>query len=178
MLDLDQRQGRYGEHLVQLIVTSAGYTCSKPDDTGDGVDLVVSRTQHDGDSPRPPNVEFQVKTIRNPTLAGGKLVYDLEVAHYNCLRADGPTRRYLALVTVPGQNPDDWHDHSQHYSIFRDAVFFVDLLGFPRTENRSRVRVKAALTDRLVPAVVDDFMRRAERDYSRRFRPIGWSRHA
>ncbi|MBX6390894.1 MAG: DUF4365 domain-containing protein [Frankia sp.] len=158
---------------MQLIATAAGYTCYKPDDTGDGIDLVICRTQHDGRSPRPPNLELQVKTIRSPELVDGELVYDLEIRHYNCLRSDGPTRRYLVLVTVPGDDPDSWHGHEEKASIFREAAFYVDLLGRGDTENKNTIRVKAPVAHRLVPAVVRELMRRAEIDYGRRFRRGG-----
>jgi hypothetical protein len=106
VLDLDRHQGRFGEHFAQLIASAAGYTCYKPDDTGDGVDLVITHTQHDGVTVRPPNVELQVKTVRAPSFVSNdtELSYDLEIAHYNALRAPGPTRRYLVIVIVPGRN--------------------------------------------------------------------------
>jgi hypothetical protein len=171
MLELDRHQGRFGEHLAQLIATAAGYTCYKPDDTGDGVDLVITHTQHDGVTFRPPNVELQVKTVRTPSLVnnGRDLSYDLEIAHYNALRAPGPTRRYLVVVVVPGEQPRDWYGQGQEFTVFRKAAYWRDLLGQPTTSNTSRIAVRIPLLSRYTPQVVHGHMTAALDVYRTRF---------
>jgi hypothetical protein len=175
MLELDRHQGRFGEHFAQLIVTSAGYTCYKPDDTGDGIDLVLTHTQHDGVTVRPPNVELQVKTVRMPTLVnnGTELSYDLEVAHYNALRAPGPTKRYLVAVVVPGDQPRDWYGHAPKFTVFREAAYWRDLLGEPTTPNTTTIAVRIPLANRYTPKVVQEHMAAASEALRNQFRLIG-----
>ena len=160
MLELDRHQGRFGEHFAQLIVTAAGYTCYKPEDTGDGIDLVLTHTQHDGVTVRPPNVELQVKTVRTPTLVnkGTELSYDLEVAHYNALRAPGPTKRYLVVVVVPGDQPRDWYGQASEFTVFSEAAYWRDLLGEPTTPNTTTIAVRIPLANRYTPQIVQAHM--------------------
>lgn len=171
MLDLDRHQGRFGEHLVQLIATTAGYTCYKPDDTGDGVDLVITHTQHDGVTARPPNVELQVKTVRAPSLInnGKEISYDLAVAHYNALRAPGPTRRYFVVAVVPSDDPFDWYDDSEDCTLFRKAAYWHDLLGAPTTSNTSSIAVRVPLANRYTPEIVKSHMTGALTGFRSRF---------
>lgn len=173
MLDLDRRQGRYGEHLTRLLVTAAGYSSSKPEDDGDGVDLVVSHTQHDGQTRRPPNLELQVKTVRGPRLvnglAGSSLSYDLELAHYNALRLPGPTARLLVVVVVPGDQPDKWYGQGERFLAFQESAHYVDLTGEPATANRTKIAVHLPLAQRFTPAIVDREMRRARAAQRARF---------
>lgn len=175
MLELDRHQGRFGEHFAQLIVTSAGYTCYKPEDTGDGVDLVLTHTQHDGITVRPPNVELQVKTVRTPTLVnnGTELSYDLEVAHYNALRAPGSTKRYLVVVVVPGDQPRNWHGQATKFTVFREAAYWRDLLGEPATPNTTKIAVRIPLAHRYTPQIVQAHMAVAYEAFRNNFGLIG-----
>lgn len=172
MLELDRHQGRYGEDFARLIATSAGYTCYKPDDTGDGVDLVITHTQHDGVTFRPPNVELQVKTVRTPSsVAGGReLSYDLEVAHYDALRAPGSTRRYLIVVVVPGDETRDWYGHGSDFTVFKRAAYWRDLLNAPTTANTAKIAVRVPLANRYTPQVVQAHMTTAREEFQARFR--------
>jgi hypothetical protein len=160
MLELDRHQGRFGEHFTQLIATAAGYTCYKPDDTGDGVDLVITHTQHDGVTVRPPNVELAVKTVRTAILVNNRteLSYDLEIAHYNALRAPGPTRRYLIIVVVPGAQPHKWYGQGQNFTVFSEAAYWRDLFRAPTTSNTSKIAVRVPLINRYTPQVVHSHM--------------------
>ncbi len=175
MLDLDGHQGRYGEHFAQLIATAAGYTCYKPDDTGDGIDLVITHTQHDGKTYRPPNIELQVKTVRSPSIVahGTELSYDLEVRHYNALRAPGPTRRYLVVVIVPGERPNDWYEEGPDFTVFKRAGYWRDLLDAPDTTNTAKIAVRVPLAKRFTPQVVRDHMSDARRAFLAQFGQAG-----
>lgn len=104
LLHPDTHQGNFGEHLVQLIVTSAGFDCYKPNDYGDGIDLAIAWTHPDGEEVRPPNVELQVKSSRALRTVDDAWSFDLEVSHYNCLRTPGPTRRFLVVVDIRSEN--------------------------------------------------------------------------
>jgi hypothetical protein len=170
MLELNRHQGRFGEHLAQLVATAGGYTCFKPDDTGDGVDLVITHTQHDRVTVRPPNVELQVKTVRKPSIVGDEISYDLEIDSYNALRSPGATRRYLVVVIVPGEEPADWYGHASAFTVFRKAVYWCDLLGKPSTPNTSKIAVRIPLAHRYTPRVVQEHMAAAREDFLRQFK--------
>ena len=171
MLDLDARQGLYGEHLTQLIVTAAGFVPHKPPDLGDGIDVVVSWTQRDQQTVRPPNVELQVKTTRTPRIVGKEVRYDLEVAHYEALRLPGPTQRYLVVVLVP-PDPGDWagHGHDNHW--FARNVLWTDLSGCPPTHNTSTVAVSVPLANIYTPGTVESHMQAAKSGFAARFTPV------
>jgi hypothetical protein len=170
MLDLDTQQGRYGEHLAQLVVTSAGYSCYKPDDTtGDGVDLVITHTQQDGQTARPPNVELQIKTVRRPRIVDGKISYDLEVKHYDALRTPGGTRRYLVVVLVPGPHPADWYALGRDFIAFWKSAYWRDLLGEPATTNTSKVAVHVPLANRYTQQTVHAHMAEARSAFLSQF---------
>lgn len=169
MLDLDRHQGKYGERLVQLIATAAGYNCYKPDDEGDHVDLVITHTQGSGAIPRPPNIELQVKTVRNASITGSEISYDLDVETYNTLCAPGGTRMYLVVVLVPGPDPIHWYGHGESFMVFSRAAYWKDLLNEPRTENASKIAVRIPLKNRYTPSLVREHMTQAEDDFKASF---------
>lgn len=169
MLDLDGQQGKFGERLVQLIVTTAGYNCYKPDDEGDHVDLVLTHTQGSRAIPRPPNVELQVKTVRNPSIIGREISYDLEAETYNTLCTPGGTKMYLVVVLVPGFDPHDWYGHGESFTVFNRGAYWQDLLNQPRTTNMSKIAVRIPLVNRYTPSVVQEHMRQAEDAYKQLF---------
>jgi hypothetical protein len=175
MLDLDNHQGRYGEHFARLIATTAGYTCFKPEDTGDGIDLVITHTQHDGVTYRPPNIELQIKTVRLASIVAGgtELSYDLEIPHYNALRAPGPTRRYLVVVIVPGDKPHDWYEEGPDFTVFKRAAYWRDLLNAPDTTNTTKIAVRIPLANRYTPEVVRDHMSAARKAFLAQFGQAG-----
>jgi hypothetical protein len=165
LLDAKNHQGKFGEHLTQLIVTSAGFQCTKPDDTGDGIDLVVSRTHPRNEPFRPPNVELQVKASRALRSVGADWSYDLEVAHYDCLRSPGAVPRYLILVDVRGANARDWVGFGGDFIVFHRAIFWTSLAGFPPTENTTTVAVPVPKRNRYTPFIVKRHMKDAREEF-------------
>lgn len=154
LLHPDTHQGNFGEHLVQLIVTSAGFDCYKPNDFGDGIDLAIAWTHPDGEEIRPPNMELQVKSSRVLRSVGDSWSFDLEVAHYNSLRTLGATRRYLVLVDIRSENHTDWVGFGSDFAVFHKKAYWVDLQGKPATTNTSTIAVHVPKVNVLTPQVV------------------------
>jgi hypothetical protein len=166
-LDLTNRQGKYGEHLVQLIVSAAGFQSSKPDDIGDGVDLVISRTHRRGEPLRLPNVEVQVKASRSLRSVGENWSFDLEVGHYDCLRTPGGVPRYLVVVDIRGDDPADWVSQTDQHFAFHKLAYWTSLVDEPGTDNAATIAVPIPKVNIYTPAVVADHMRSAREEFER-----------
>ena len=165
LLHPDTHQGNFGEHLVQLIVTAAGFDCYKPNDYGDGIDLAVAWTHPDGEEVRPPNVELQVKSSRILRSVNDEWSFDLEVAHYNNLRTRGATKRLLILVEINGDDYADWIGFGSDFVRFHKAAYWADLQDKPPTTNTHTVAVRVPKANRLTPQIVHSKMLEARADF-------------
>lgn len=165
-LDPNTHQGKFGEHLVQLVVAAAGFSCSKPEDYGDGVDVTIARTHPDeAEIIIPPGVDLQVKSSRILRHSDDSVTYDLEVPYYNRLRARSSTPRYLILVDVRGDQPSSWVGYGADFGVIHKVAYWRSLLGFPATANTSTIAVSIPKRNRFTHSTVQWMMSKARDDY-------------
>lgn len=96
----EQRQGAFGERVIDLLAASAGLVTAAWDIDVRGIDRTIG---YPGDSTtsRQPHIEVQVKTWSRPHSVGDDWRYAMKVPHFNDIAGKFNVPRFLFLVMVP-----------------------------------------------------------------------------
>jgi hypothetical protein len=151
----EHRMEQLSRAYAQAVAAMAGCTCARPE-TDYGSDLTLRRIERVGDAFMPVgrNLDIQLKSTTNATLAADEVIYDLDVRAYNLLRRS--TRRapiYLVLLVLP---PDqtEWLSHSEDRLELRRCAYWFSLRGFQAVPNTSTVRVRIPRQNQFTPAAL------------------------
>lgn len=98
------------------------------------------------------NLFFQLKSTCDWQVVDDTIKYDLPVKNYDQLRRESVAPQYLVLFTLP-EDCSSWVKYQydlmghKHVIELRHMAYFLDLKGFPATENEGTIRVSFPVTN-------------------------------
>ena len=104
-----------------------------------------------------PEIKLQLKATSNAHIINEHIHFPLPMKNYNDLRARSITPRLLVVLCLP-EYKDDWVTHSTEELILKKCAYFLNLYGFPESDNESTTTVKIPLTNIFSPETLFDLM--------------------
>jgi hypothetical protein len=161
-LTAQQHQGLHGEGFIFALASSAGLVVMRSNLDVDGVDWLIAHPGPVG-TVRSPKIEMQVKTWSAPHERGGAWQFRMAARHFNALAGPGfELRRYLGLVTVPG-DPGGYASCETSRMSLGHAAYWVSLADqepYPRAgEDSQTVLVPVPQRNLLTPATLKALVR-------------------
>lgn len=104
-----------------------------------------------------PEIKLQLKATSNANIVGNEIVFPLPIKNYNDLRLPSMSPRLLVVMCLP-DNSNDWLSHSTEELIIKKCCHYLNLNGFPESENSTSVTVKIPLTNEFSPNKIEELM--------------------
>jgi hypothetical protein len=158
-VDLNFRKAQYSEAYIRILASVAGCAVAKPEPDYDSEDLVLSARLTDTRI-RSPKLAMQVKCSSVLEKGATGIAFPLPIRNYDDLRPDNlAIPRILAIVDVPpGNDPEDWLDHSPDRLCLRSTAFWLSLFGYKSTSNEVKVTVRIPTDQKLTAEVLRAMM--------------------
>lgn len=158
-MDLSQQKEQFSAAYLRAIASVAGYTLYRPEVDDDSVDWGIA-TRSDGETPRRPRLELQLKCTARNVISGEHLHVPLPMKNYEDLRSDDVLiPRILVVVLVP-PSPAEWLKHSEEELAMRHCGYWTSLLGAPTVPNEGTVTVHLPRAQQLTPEALRRMMKR------------------
>ncbi len=109
-----------------------------------------------------PEIKLQLKATSGANIVNNEIVFPLPIKNYNDLRLRSTSPRLLVILCLP-ENSEDWLQHSHDELIIKKCCHYLNLNGFPETENTTSVTVKIPLTNIFSPDTIYDLMLQASK---------------
>ncbi len=109
-----------------------------------------------------PEIKLQLKATSGANIVNNEIVFPLSIKNYNDLRLRSTSPRLLVILCLP-ENSEDWLQHSNDELIIKKCCHYLNLNGFPDTENTASVTVKVPLTNIFSPDSIYDLMLQASK---------------
>lgn len=162
-MHLNQKKELFSRAYVHAVTATAGYSTYVPSVDDDSIDLGIAQAGGAG-TLKSPRLELQLKCTAGDDGQGDVLVFPLRRKNYDDLRADVLVPRILLVVTVPGDDTNDWLQHTAEQMVLKHCGFWVSLLGLPPTNSLTNVTVHLPRVNVFSPTELRRMMERvAER---------------
>lgn len=159
-MDLDQRKEQFSRAYVRAVASVAGFALFESGVDDDSIDLTLAE-RGGGGTVRSPKLDAQLKCTSQDVLGETEIRFGIKVKNYNDLRAeDVLVPRVLAVVLVPGDDPNGWITHSEQEMVMRRCGYWVALRGLPPTENTGTITVSVPRANVFSPASLQAIMGR------------------
>ena len=114
---------------------------------------------------RSPEIKLQLKATLNANIINNHIHFALPIKNYNDLKARSATPRLLVVLCLPEQK-DEWVTHSSEELILKKCAYYLNLYGFPESENETTVTVKIPLANVFSPDTLHDLMLKTSKEES------------
>jgi len=104
-----------------------------------------------------PSIKLQLKATSHVHIVEDSIHFPLPIKNYNDLRAKSVTPRLLVVLCLP-ELKDEWVTHSTEELIVKKCAYYLNLFGFPESENEASVTVKIPLDNVFSPDTLYDLM--------------------
>jgi hypothetical protein len=137
----NHRQEALCRAYVQAIAAQAGMLCSRPEPDY-GIDLSLRSVRQRGSRRQDTRVQLdlQLRSTTQATVAENHLSYDLDARTYNYLREPSDIRCLLVLLVLPDDEAR-WLEQSLEQLILRDCAYWQSLRDAGPTTATSSVRI-------------------------------------
>ena len=136
----------FAQAYVRAVAAVAGYIPGGPELDRESCDIQLSSAG--AFTGLPPRLEIQIKGTKEEPEAG-ELVYDLKQKNYDDLRYQPlMVPRLLVVVTVPGDDPQNWMTQSDEQLVMRRCGFWLSLRGRPTSGNDKQTRIRIPINQR------------------------------
>ncbi len=109
-----------------------------------------------------PEIKIQLKATSGANIVNNEIVFPLPIKNYNDLRLPSTCPRLLIIMCLP-ENSEDWLRHSDNELIIKKCCHYLNLNGYPDTDNTTTVTVRVPLTNVFSPDSIYDLMVKASK---------------
>ena len=110
-----------------------------------------------------PSIKLQLKATSHVHIVEDSIHFSLPRKNYNDLRAKSATPRLLVVLWLP-ELKDEWVTHSSDELILKKCAYYLNLFGFPESENEKSVTVKIPLDNVFSPDILYDLMLKTSKE--------------
>ena len=110
-----------------------------------------------------PSIKLQLKATSHAHIIEDSIHFPLPIKNYNDLRAKTATPRLLVVLCLP-EHSDEWVTHSTEELILKKCAYYLNLYGFPESENETSVTVKIPLDNVFSPDSLYDLMLKTSKE--------------
>lgn len=110
-----------------------------------------------------PEIKLQLKATSSPNLRGEFIHFPLPIKNYNDLKARSGTPRLLVVLCLT-EEKENWLKHSPDELVLKKCAYFLNLKGYPDTDNDTSVTVKIPLENLFSPELVYDLMLKTSKE--------------
>ena|SRR5581483_1632633 len=157
-MDLNQRKEQFSQAYVKAVAAVAGFAWYEPSVDDDSVDLGLAQRGGRG-TVRSPHLEMQLKCHAMPTPAEDEFSFWLKRKNYDDLRDEVEVKRILVVVLVPDDLADYLHESESQLAL-RRCGYWLNLRGFPPTDNETGQTVKIPRSQRFTVESLKGIMER------------------
>ncbi|WP_066437256.1 DUF4365 domain-containing protein [Chryseobacterium sp. CCH4-E10] len=109
-----------------------------------------------------PEIKLQLKATSGANIDNDQIVFPLSIKNYNDLRLPSTCPRLLVVMCLP-ENSEHWLQHSTNELIIKKCCHYLNLNGFPDTDNTTSVTVRIPLVNVFSPDSIYQLMVRASK---------------
>jgi hypothetical protein len=132
-----QRQEEISKAYVHAVAAACGFAVGHWSQDHGGVDTTISADRALGQGPySKPKVDLQLKATTQDVLRADHLVWSLDIAHYDKLRAVAQTPHLLVVLVLP-EAADDSISHTIDALIIRKCAYWVNMTGMPEVTGQA-----------------------------------------
>ena len=110
-----------------------------------------------------PSIKLQLKATSNTHISEDAIHFPLPIKNYDDLRAKSATPRLLVVLCLP-EIKDEWVTHSTDKLIVKKCAYYLNLYGFPESDNERTVTVKIPLANVFSPDSLYDLMLKTSKE--------------
>ena len=110
-----------------------------------------------------PSIKLQLKATSNVHISEDFIRFPLPVKNYDDLRARSATPRLLVVLCLP-ELKNEWVNHSIYELTVRKCAYYLNLYGFPESNNERTVTVKIPLVNVFSPDSLYDLMLKTSKE--------------
>ncbi len=157
-MDLGKRKEEFSYAYVHAIASVAGYGTSRPVVDDDSIDIQFLSNSKNSYT-RSPRLEAQLKASAQDLVKDEYIHYPLEIKNYNDLRDTNVlVPRFLICILLSADSPLLWLNHSEEMLSMMKCGYWMDLKGYPPSENTYTVTVQIPKNQIFNVHALDDLM--------------------